>query len=336
MRQVVLFTLLGIYSIFELYLPNCSNSMKTLYLAKEPDAGVRDDLSRISGEITIVDCLNGYGDWYRKKGYNCISKTKYFELDGTMRFEVVIGNAPYQAPNLTGKRGKGGNNSLYIKFIERGIEVTKDGGRLSLITPPAALIKSTVMNQPTPTLKKLMESGSFDMIDLTAGEHFSVGSFICRWEWVKGKKQGKVKVVSKDCVRMMDIEDIFYLPPVFTDLELNLYKKIISNKSGDRLVVVRDKPGQDCTMERFGYPKVQIGGKGVLGFKEEHYEFLSSKLGLWLLDYVRRHDQMIYHNVLTGIHIPDGGFTLTKEELQHVNSNQWVNFSKKEHEEQTQ
>ena len=97
---------------------------------------------------------------------------------------------------------------LYIKFIERGIEVTKDGGRLSLITPPAALIKSTVMNQPTPTLKKLMESGSFDMIDLTAGEHFSVGSYLSLGMG-KGQKAGKVKVVSKDCVRMMDIEDIF-------------------------------------------------------------------------------------------------------------------------------
>ena len=96
--------------------------MKTLYLAKEPDAGVRDDLSRISGEITIVDCLNGYGDWYRKKGYNCISKTKYFELDGTMRFEVVIGNPPYQAPNLTGKRGKGGNNSLISSSLREALK----------------------------------------------------------------------------------------------------------------------------------------------------------------------------------------------------------------------
>ena len=53
-----------------------------LYLAKEPDAGVRDDLSRLSGkEVTVVDCLDAYGDYYRKMGYNVISKTKYFELD---------------------------------------------------------------------------------------------------------------------------------------------------------------------------------------------------------------------------------------------------------------
>ena len=67
-----------------------------LYLAKEPGKGVRDDLSRLSGkEVTVVDCLGAYGDYYRKMGYNVISKTKYFELDGIMRFDVVIGNPPY-------------------------------------------------------------------------------------------------------------------------------------------------------------------------------------------------------------------------------------------------
>ena len=250
-----------------------------------------------------------------------------------MNFDVIIANPPYQAPKLTGKRGKGGNNSLYIKFIEQGIEITKDGGKMSFVTPPAALIKTTILNQPTSTLKKLIKYGSLDLIDLTVGKYFDVGSSICRWVWTKGKKQGKVKVISKNGVQMMNIEDIYYLPPSFTDLELNLYKKIVSNKDGERLVVVRGKPNQDCTMERFGYPKVQIGGKGVLGFDAKYYEFMSSKLGLWLLDYIRRHDQMIYHNVLTGINIPDGGFTLTEEEVEHVNNSRWVNFSKKENEE---
>jgi hypothetical protein len=88
--------------------------MKTLYLAKEPDLAVRDDLSRISGEVVVVDC-NGYGDYYRKKGYNVISKRKYFELDGTMRFDVVIGNPPY---------GSGANDA--IKFINKAADYSDD------------------------------------------------------------------------------------------------------------------------------------------------------------------------------------------------------------------
>ena len=87
-----------------------------LYLAKEPGKGVRDDLSRLSGkEVTVVDCLGAYGDYYRKMGYNVISKTKYFELDGTMRFDVVIGNPPY---------GSGAN--LAVKFVNKAAELSDD------------------------------------------------------------------------------------------------------------------------------------------------------------------------------------------------------------------
>ena len=68
--------------------------MNTLYLAKEPGKGVRSDLSRISGEVTVVDCLNAYGDYYRKMGYNVISMTKYFE-PLHMHFTQTIGNPPY-------------------------------------------------------------------------------------------------------------------------------------------------------------------------------------------------------------------------------------------------
>ena len=96
-----------------------------LYLAKEPDAGVRNDLSRLSGEVTIVDCLNGYIDWYKKKGYNCISKTKYFELDGTMRFDVVIGNPPYSdRSNMSDPNGGGNGGNLDAKFFLKCIELS--------------------------------------------------------------------------------------------------------------------------------------------------------------------------------------------------------------------
>ena len=55
---------------------------------------------------------------------------------------------------------------------------------------------------------------------------------------------------------------------------------------------------------------------------------MSSKTCLWLLDYVSRHDQMIYHNAISGIKIPQGGLNLTEEELELVENGNWVNFSR--------
>jgi hypothetical protein len=243
---------------------------------------------------------------------------------------VNISNPPYQSPNLNDKKGKGGNNSLYIEFIKDSVNRAPDNGIVIKICPPSALIKSTIFNEPSPTLKTLLREGSLDEIDLTVGDYFSVGTFICSFKWTKGKKQGKVKLTTVDGVEMVDVEDLYYLPPEFTKLERDLFKKIITNKEGQYLNVVRGRKNQECTMERFGYPKVQIGGDGVLGFDMKFYDFMSSQLGLWLLDYIRRHDQMIYHNALTGIHIPKGGFELTEDEQNFIDNGNWVNFSRKE------
>ena len=88
--------------------------MKTLYLAKEPGRGVRDDLSRISGEVVVVDCLDSYGDWYKLKGYECISTNEFFNLTD-MKFSVIIGNPPY------GNAGK-----LAVKFLNKSMELSDD------------------------------------------------------------------------------------------------------------------------------------------------------------------------------------------------------------------
>jgi len=106
--------------------------MKTLYLAKEPGTGVRDDLSKISGEVTVVDCLNVYGDYYRKKGYDCVSWSSIDCLKG-MKFDVVIGNPPY------GNAGR-----MALKFLNKiAEERLSDDIRLIM---PRSIRKAALMN----------------------------------------------------------------------------------------------------------------------------------------------------------------------------------------------
>ena len=309
------------------------NNSKILYLAKEPGRGVLSDIEKCSskGEVWILACLPGYIDFYRKLGYNTLSLSDLY-LDLNMKFDVIIGNSPFQSENKTGKKGKGGNNSLYIKFIDICVkQVKSDGGIVSLITPPAGLVKSTILGKPTETLSQMLQVGSLTKLDLTINKHFKdVGTPISSWTFLKGVYQDKVDVIGDYGSYESDVKDIYHLPPTFDKIELELYKKIVSNKEGEKLKVVRGKKNQPCTMARFGYPKVQYGGDQELGFDEKFYQFFTSRLGLWLLDYIRRHEQMIYHNALTGIMIPEDGFVLTKEEDEFLKSRKWINHSKKE------
>jgi hypothetical protein len=275
----------------------------------------------------------------RKSIYNVAKYYGYKIVDlkeiKNMKFHVVIGNPPYQFKKNADKKGKSGDNSLYIKFINLGIDVLKPNGILSFVTPPAALIKSTTFGEPTETMKKMLDEGSLKYVDLTAKNHFNVGTHIASWMFVKGKKQNTVLLKTNESAVQLPISDIYYLPPTFDDVEIKLYEKIISNKVGKELKVIRidDKmPSNmnDYIMMRFGYPKIvrakDASGPQALSFGSEFGDFMLSPLGLWLLDYVRRHDQMIYHKLLTGIRIPDSGFKLTKDEKDFINSREWRNF----------
>jgi len=176
----------------------CHNKImkKTLYLAKEPDAGVRNDLSRLSGEVTIVDCLNAYGDYYRKMGYNVISRTKFFELDGTMRFDVVMGNPPYQSNNGNGDLSGSGTGALWWKITLKSLELLKDNGTISLITP------TNILNGGDSFTELIL--GNSRKLDLKSvvtdvNQFFpKVGTKICHWSAQNSVTRGNVATVNGD------------------------------------------------------------------------------------------------------------------------------------------
>ena len=258
----------------------------------------------------------------------------------TMKFDVALGNQPYQTENKTGKKGKGGNNSLYIPMVKNVIDLLKDGGIAIQLTPPAGLVKSTEYGEPTDLLKKIKTEGSLKKLDLTVRENYfpKIASGICSWLFVKGEEQKSVEITTHDGSFMGKLEELYFLGIAwwspFKKIEHDIYRKIVSNKDGDSLVVVRGnkRHSKECTMARFGYPKIQRGGhedpKQVLGFDDKFYDFLTSKVGLWLINYVSRHDKMIYHNLLTGITIPKDGFYFTDEEQKFIETGKWVNFNK--------
>jgi hypothetical protein len=166
---------------------------------------------------------------------------------------------------------------------------------------------------------------------LDAKSHFDgVGSQICYWIMKKGSDQGKVELISNGETFDLATDELCYIPPQFNMIEHNLFMKIMNNTKGSELTVTRGIAGKDYTMTRLGYPKIQEGGDLVLGFDKEYAPFLMSQLGLWLINYISRHDAFIYHNVLTGIKIPDSGFKLSREEKKLINSKEWKNMPSNE------
>ena len=92
------------------------------------DANIR---SRIFGfeesELHIRFAVNKYKlvGQYAKMPYN-----KFFDLDNTMKFDVVVGNPPFKNGNETG-----GKSSLWRKIVAKSWTLVKDSGTLIMVAP---------------------------------------------------------------------------------------------------------------------------------------------------------------------------------------------------------
>lgn len=165
--------------------------MKTLYLAKEPGKGVRSDLSRISGEVVVVDCLNAYGDYYTKKGYNVISNDQLLSNEN-MHFDVTIGNPPYSnRSKLDSADGGGCASNLDSIFFLKCMEFSDT---VSLI------IRSKHFTEDNSTFrKKLFSSGQLVSIKYLPKSTFPTikNTETCVVTW-KSDHKGPCKVTYMD------------------------------------------------------------------------------------------------------------------------------------------
>lgn len=99
----------------------------------------------------------------KKMGVNFITS-----LDVDMKFDVAIGNPPYQDGSKDG-----GQNKIYNQISKQVLGLIKPDGTVSLVTPTSVLKKSkrfSLINQP-----------GLKIVNFTADNHFNVGIDICQW-----------------------------------------------------------------------------------------------------------------------------------------------------------
>lgn len=137
-------------------------------------------------------------------------------------FDLIMANPPYSG-------GGNKNRSMSNKFIESSIEKLNDKGYLCFVTPNNYM----TYNNNNTTLKKLLNLGSFLVIDNDAKKYFKgIGSSFSIMIWQKGVNNHKTTIINnyllKDIQQVVIPKNLPFLPLYISQNILNLVQKLIS------------------------------------------------------------------------------------------------------------
>lgn len=150
----------------------------------------------------------------------------FFNLSGT--WDLVIANPPYSG-------GGNKNRGLSNQFIERSIDLLNDRGYLCFVTPNNWM----TYNNNNTTLEKLLQNGSFLVIDNDVKKYFpGVGSSFTIFVWQKGVMTNTTMIknsfLKRDTQNGIKIpRDTPFIPLYCSQVILDLIPRLVSRERND-------------------------------------------------------------------------------------------------------
>lgn len=143
-----------------------------------------------------------------------------------MKFDVIVGNPPYQGNNDKGTNQPKSHN-LWSKFVDKGISLLRDDGFIAFVTPDSWM-------SPNSQVLKTFKENSIIWVDTDVSKHFNVGSSFTAWIVQKNRD---TQTVTVDGVNV-NLSTLQYLPRNFANT-YPIHDKVI-NSNFEKLEILFD------------------------------------------------------------------------------------------------
>jgi hypothetical protein len=201
---------------------------------------------------------------YVRKSYQTI-----LEMDNNMKFDVVVGNPPYEATDNAGRKDQA--NNLWSKFTKKGMDLVKDNGFMSFVTPTSWLSPAADIGKGKHGIRFFNEYfQKYKTHTLNVNEcarHFAVGSTFSYFVVEKAEaNKFETNVVTENSRYKMDLRTVHYLPKTMNSLAISINKKVLEIQDkfgivGNNLPECRVDISKTQT-DQFSVPTYHTNSKG--------------------------------------------------------------------------
>jgi site-specific DNA-methyltransferase (adenine-specific) len=226
------------------------------------------------------------------------------EAFGVKKFDVIVGNPPYQdTEEETGERKQKSHN-LYSKFIVKGYELLNNDGYLCIVCPASWMTPfgNTSGKSSKESFKRLFRENRLLYLNLNDIQGFDVGSTFTAFVMQKNidnnsvtKVRGRFKKHAYTSNVKISSKHI-WLPSILTEEALSILEKtsfadvvkfdvyndnyfhpvVVNSSKGKK--ILRDKPSDDCKYEQF-HTNVKSKWANIPHPNQSEYKVLFTKSG---------------------------------------------------------
>jgi hypothetical protein len=226
-----------------------------------------DAMSRIYGYDVRVKYIN----YLKRGGFKNVFHKDFLSENIDMKFDVVIGNPPFQNNLENGQKSK---KTLWSLFIQKSFELTKQNGYCSMVSPdgwwsPTIDIPKGKISIFRDIFKK------YNLLVVASNEvvkpHFkNIGTSFTYFVVQKSVYKNITNFITTDMVLDFDIKNINFIPKKINRISLELHKKIMGSDSKFTFERYQKKDGGmlDNQHPYFYTPKVKFS-RGLAKFRVE-------------------------------------------------------------------